>query len=167
MIGLLLPPLNDKNLPWLDVIHPSVVHSVIAMALITVVFDLIGVLTRRRNLFEVSFWNLLVATVAIFVAIIFGQIEAGLATPYGASRDILNYHSTLGWSLAAILSLLTGWRYVARQKDPTVLPRGFLIIDAVLAVLVFCQVYLGDKLVWVYGLHTVPVVEAVRSGALS
>jgi uncharacterized membrane protein len=168
MIGLLLlPPLNDKNLPWLDVIHPIVVHFVIAMALITVVFDLIGVITRRRNLFEVSFWNLVVATVAIFVAIIFGQIEAGLATPYGASRDILNYHSTLGWSLAAILSLLTGWRYVARQKDPTVLPRGFLIIDSVLAVLVFCQVYLGDKLVWVYGLHTVPVVEAVRSGALS
>jgi uncharacterized membrane protein len=168
MIGLLLlPPLNDKNLPWMDVIHPIVVHFVIAMTLITVVFDLIGVITRRRNLFEVSFWNLLVATVAIFVAIIFGQIEAGLATPYGASRDILNYHSTLGWSLAAILSLLTGWRYVARQKDPTVLPRGFLIIDSVLAVLVFCQVYLGDKLVWVYGLHTVPVVEAVRSGALS
>ncbi|MDP7994901.1 MAG: DUF2231 domain-containing protein [Synechococcus sp. SP2 MAG] len=167
MIGLLLPPLNDKNLPWLDVIHPIVVHFVIAMALITVVFDLIGVLTRRRNLFEVSFWNLLVATVAIFVAIIFGQIEAGLATPYGASRDILNYHSTLGWSLAAILSLLTGWRYVARQKDPTVLPPGFLIFDSILAVLVLCQVYLGDKLVWVYGLHTVPVVEAVRSGALS
>jgi len=166
MIGL-LPPLNDKNLPWLDVIHPIVVHFVIAMALITVVFDLIGVITRRHNLFEVSFWNLLVATVAIFVAIIFGQIEAGLATPYGASRDLLNYHSTLGWSLAAMLSLLTGWRYVARQKDPTVLPRGFLIIDSVLAVLVFCQVYLGDKLVWVYGLHTVPVVEAVRSGALS
>ena len=167
MIGLLLPPLNDKNLPWLDVIHPIVVHFVIAMALITVVFDLIGVVTRRRQLFEVSFWNLLVATVAIFVAIIFGQIEAGLATPYGASRDILNYHSTLGWSLAAILSLLTGWRYVARQKDPTVLPPGFLIIDSILAGLVFCQVYLGDKLVWVYGLHTVPVVEAVRSGALS
>ena len=166
MIGL-LPPLNDKNLPWLDVIHPIVVHFVIAMALITVVFDLIGVITRRRNLFEVSFWNLFVATVAIFVAIIFGQIEAGLATPYGASRDILNYHSTIGWSLAAILSILTGWRYVARQKDPTVLPRGFLIIDAVLAVLVFCQVYLGDKLIWVYGLHTVPVVEAVRSGALA
>ena len=166
MIGL-LPPLNDKNLPWLDVIHPIVVHFVIAMALITVVFDLIGVITGRRNLFEVSFWNLLVATIAIFVAIIFGQIEAGLATPYGASRDLLNYHSTLGWSLAAILSLLTGWRYVARQKDPTVLPRGFLVIDSVLAVLVICQVYLGDKLVWVYGLHTVPVVDAVRSGVLS
>ena len=121
----LLPPLNDKNLPWLDVIHPIVVHFVIAMALISVVFDLIGVVTRRQNLFEVSFWNLLVATVAIFVAIIFGQVEAGLANPYGASRDILNLHSTIGWSLAGVLAVLTGWRYVVRQKDPTVLPSGF------------------------------------------
>ena len=163
----LLPPLNDKNLPWLDVIHPIVVHFVIAMALISVVFDLIGVVTRRQNLFEVSFWNLLVATVAIFVAIIFGQVEAGLANPSGASRDILNIHSTIGWSLAGVLAVLTGWRYVVRQKDPTVLPGGFLVVDGLLAALVFTQVYLGDKLVWVYGLHTVPVVDAIRSGVIS
>ena len=163
----LLPPLNDKNLPWLDVIHPIVVHFVIAMALISVVFDLIGVVTGKKNLFEVSFWNLIVATVAIFVAIIFGQVEAGLANPYGASRDILNIHSTIGWSLAGVLALLTGWRYVARQKDPANLPRGFLALDVVLAGLVITQVYLGDKLVWVYGLHTVPVVEAIRQGVVS
>ena len=163
----LLPPLNDKNLPWLDVIHPIVVHFVIAMALITVVFDAIGVISGKKNLFEVSFWNLIVATVAIFVAIIFGQVEAGLANPYGASRDILNIHSTIGWSLAGVLALLTGWRYVARQKDPANLPRGFLALDVVLAGLVITQVYLGDKLVWVYGLHTVPVVEAIRQGVVS
>jgi uncharacterized membrane protein len=137
------------------------------MALISVVFDLIGVVTRRQNLFEVSFWNLLVATVAIFVAIIFGQVEAGLANPYGASRDILNIHSTIGWSLAGVLAVLTGWRYVVRQKDPTVLPGGFLVVDGLLAALVITQVYLGDKLVWVYGLHTVPVVDAIRSGVIS
>jgi len=163
----LLPPLNDKNLPWIDVIHPIVVHFVIAMALITVMFDVIGAVTQKKNLFEVSFWNLIVATVAIFVAIIFGQVEAGLANPYGAARDILNYHSTIGWSLAGVLALLTGWRYVARQKDPTVLPKGFLAIDFVLAGLVVAQVYLGDKLVWIYGLHTVPVVDAIREGVLS
>lgn len=163
----LLPPLNDHNLPWMDTIHPIVVHFVIAMALISVVFDLVGVVTKRQNLFEVSFWNLLVATLAIFVAIIFGQVEAGLANPYGASRDILNIHSTIGWSLAGVLAVLTGWRYVVRQKDPTVLPAGFLVVDGLLAALVFTQVYLGDKLVWVYGLHTVPVVEAIRSGVIS
>ena len=163
----LLPPLNDKNLPWLDVIHPIVVQFVIDMDLIKVVFDVIGVISGKKNMFEVSFWNLIVATVAIFVAIIFGQVEAGLANPYGASRDILNIHSTIGWSLAGVLALLTGWRYVARQKDPANLPRGFLALDVVLAGLVITQVYLGDKLVWVYGLHTVPVVEAIRQGVVS
>ncbi len=34
----------------------------IAMALITVVFDVIGGLTRKTNLFEISFWNLIIAT---------------------------------------------------------------------------------------------------------
>ena len=36
--------------------------------------------------------------------------------------------------------------------------------EVLLVGLVFFQVYLGDLLVWVYGLHTVPVVEATRQG---
>ena len=162
----LLPALNEKNLPWIDVIHPIVVHFVIAMTLIAVVFDIIGIITKRSNLFEVSFLNLIVATIAIFIAIIFGQVEAGLANPYGASKDILNYHSTLGWSLAAILSIISGWRYVSRQNNPNNLSIGFLFVDVMLAFLVCVQVYLGDKLVWIYGLHTVPVVEAIRDGII-
>jgi uncharacterized membrane protein len=160
----LLPPLNDHNLPWMDTIHPIVVHFVIAMAVIAVVFDLIGVLARRPNLFEVSFWNLLFATLAIFVAIIFGQVEAGLANPYGASREILNLHSTLGWSLAGVLSVLTAWRYVIRSKDPQSLPLAFLAAGGLLSLLVVVQVSLGNQLIWVYGLHTVKVVEATRAG---
>jgi uncharacterized membrane protein len=167
MLDHLLPPLNDHNLPWMDTIHPIVVHFVIAMALISVVFDLVGVLMRKPQLFEVSFWNLIVATVAIFIAIIFGQIEAGLADPYGASRDILNLHSTIGWSLAGVLGVLTGWRYVVRQGDPLSLPRGVLVLDGVLALLVVTQVTLGNQLIWTYGLHTVKVVEAMRAGVLS
>ena len=166
MLEHLLPPLNDHNLPWMDTIHPIVVHFVIAMALITVVFDFIGAVTGRRSLFEVGWWNLLFATAAIFVAIIFGQVEAGLANPYGASREILNIHSTIGWSLAGILSVLTGWRYVLRSQDPLNLPLAFLGADAFLAGLVFLQVYLGDKLIWIYGLHTVKVVSAMREGLL-
>ncbi len=160
----LLPALNDHNLPWMDTIHPIVVHFVIAMALISVLFDLIGTLARRPRLFEVSFWNLLVATAAIFVAIIFGQIEAGLAEPYGASREILNLHSTIGWSLAGVLAVLTGWRYVIRSKDPARLPLAFLGAGGLLVALVAVQVTLGNQLIWTYGLHTVPVVEAIRAG---
>ena len=161
-----LPALNEKNLPWVDVIHPIVVHFVIAMALGAVFFDFVGIIFKKPNLFEVSFLNLTVATIAIFIAIVFGQIEAGLSNPYGISRDVLNYHSTIGWSLAGVLSVITGWRYVSRQSNPQVLSKGFVFIDIVLALLVCTQVYLGDMLVWIYGLHTVPVVQAVRDGLL-
>ena len=94
----------------------------------------------------------------------FGQVEAGLANPYGASRDILNLHSTIGWSLAGVLSMMSGWRYVIRSKDPQQLPLAFLGAGGLLSALIVLQVTLGNQLIWVYGLHTVPVVQAMRSG---
>jgi uncharacterized membrane protein len=161
-----LPPLNEHNLPYPDTMHPIVVHFVIAMVLFAVVCDLIGVLTKNERLFEVSWWNLAFATVSIFVAIIFGQIEAGLAEPYAAATATLNLHTLLGWSLSGVIATATAWRYVLRSRDPKRLPLPFLGMGVVLTFLVIVQVYLGDLLVWVYGLHTVPVVEAVRRGGL-
>ena len=162
----LLPPLNDHNLPWMDTIHPIVVHFVIAMALIAFVFDVIGVVWRKPALFEVSFWNLLFATGAIFVAIIFGQVEAGLAAPYGAARQILDLHTTIGWSLAGVLSLVTAWRFVLRNRDPQALPLAYLGVGSLVSGLILVQVALGDQLIWTYGLHTVKVVAAARQGLI-
>ncbi len=161
-----LPPLNEHNLPYPDTMHPIVVHFVIAMVLFAVLCDGIGYFTRNVRLYEVSWWNLFFATVSIFIAIIFGQIEAGLAEPYAAATATLSLHTLLGWSLSGILAAVTAWRYILRSRDPKTLPLPFLAVGGLLTGLVFFQVYLGDVLVWVYGLHTVPVVEAVRRGVL-
>lgn len=161
-----LPPLNDHNLPYPDTIHPIVVHFAIAMVLFAVLCDVIGYFTRNTRLYEVSWWNLFFATISIFIAIIFGQIEAGLAEPYAAAELTLNLHTLLGWSLSGILAAVTAWRYVLRSRNPKSLPLPFLGVGVLLVGLVCVQVYLGDVLVWVYGLHTVPVVEATREGVL-
>lgn len=161
-----LPPLNDHNLPYPDTIHPIVVHFVIAMVLFAVFCDVVGYFSRNSRLFEVSWWNMFFATIAIFIAIIFGQIEAGLAEPYNAVEPVLNIHTLIGWSLSGIITAITGWRYVIRLRDPEKVPVPYLGVGLVLTGLVLFQVYLGDELVWVYGLHTVPVVEAVKAGVL-
>ncbi|HEY9761748.1 MAG TPA: DUF2231 domain-containing protein [Trichocoleus sp.] len=161
-----LPPLNEHNLPYPDTIHPIVVHFVIAMVLFAFVCDLIGYFTKNSKLLEVSWWNLFFATVSIFIAVIFGQIEAGLAEPYNAAVDTLNLHTLLGWSLSGILTAITGWRYVIRRNSQS-LPVAYLVVGLLLTVLVLFQTYLGDLLVWVYGLHTAPVVDATRGGRLS
>ncbi|NJK36955.1 MAG: DUF2231 domain-containing protein [Oscillatoriales cyanobacterium RM2_1_1] len=162
-----LPPLNDHNLPYPDTLHPIVVHFVIAMVLFAVLCDVIGYFTRNPRLYEVSWWNLSFATVSIFVAIIFGQLEAGLAQPYDAVESTLNLHTIIGWSLSGIIAALTAWRYIIRFNDMNQqLTLPYLGVELLLIGLVFFQVYLGDELVWVYGLHSVPVVEAIRDGVL-
>ncbi|MEL6470891.1 MAG: DUF2231 domain-containing protein [Cyanobacteria bacterium J06614_10] len=166
MFENLLPPLNNHNLPYPDTIHPIVVHFVIAMVLFGVVCDAIAYFTKNTRLYEVGWWNMVFATISIFIAIIFGQVEAGLATPYAAAAGDLNLHTLLGWSLSAILAGITGWRYIIRLNSPESLPDAYLGVNAVLTAIVLFQVYLGDKLVWVYGLHTEAVVEAGRRGLL-
>ncbi|WP_424094257.1 DUF2231 domain-containing protein [Moorena producens] len=161
-----LPPLNDHNLPYPDTIHPIVVHFVIAMVLFAVFCDAVGYFSRNYRLYEVSWWNLFFATISIFIAVIFGQIEAGLAEPYTAAEGTLNLHTLIGWSLSGIIAGVTAWRYIIRSRNPKELPIPFLGVGVLLVGLVFVQVYLGDLLVWVYGLHTVPVVEGTREGLL-
>ncbi|MFB2920954.1 DUF2231 domain-containing protein [Aerosakkonema funiforme] len=159
-------PLNNENLPYPDPIHPIIVHFIIAMVFFSFFCDVVGYFTRRHRLFEVSFWNLVVAAIAIFFAVIFGQFEAGLADPYDAVKPTLNLHTITGWSLSAILVAITAWRFVIRNRDPLKIPPAYLGAATFLSLLVFFQTYLGTELVWVYGLHIEPVVEATKQGVL-
>ncbi len=158
--------LNEYNLPYPDPIHPIIVHFVIAMILFSVLCDLLGFLTRRNRFFEVSWWNLVVASVSIFFAILFGQFEAALAEPYEAARPVLQLHTLIGWSLGALVVGMTAWRSYLRLHNPLKVPPVYLGAGLLLSGLVCYQVLLGAKLVWVYGLHTSPVVEATRKGLL-
>ncbi|WP_242056541.1 MULTISPECIES: DUF2231 domain-containing protein [unclassified Nostoc] len=132
------------------------------MVLFSFVCDVIGYFTRNVRLFEVAFWNMFVAAIAIFVAIIFGQFEAGLAQIYPAVQPTLNFHTIMGWSLGAIIAIITAWRFVIRDRNPLKVPPAYLGAATFLVCLVLLQIYLGSKLFWVYGLHVEPVVEAMK-----
>ncbi len=161
-----LPPLNDQNLPYPDTIHPIIVHFVIAMVFFAYFCDIAGYLSRNHRLFEVSWWNMVVASVAVFFAVIFGEFEAALAQPYSAAQTILELHTINGWSLAVILAGLTAWRGIIRIRDPLKVPVVYLGAATILMCMVGFQIYLGSLVDWVYGLHTVPVVEATKEGIL-
>ena len=158
--------LNRQGLPYPDPIHPILVHFVIAMVFFSFVCDVIGYFTHRQRLFEVSVWNLIIASICIFLAVIFGQFEAGLAQPYEAAEGALSLHTIMGWSLAALTVAIAAWRFVIRRQTPLKVSPLYLGASTVLSCLVFFQMMLGSELVWVYGLHIEPVVEATRKGLL-
>jgi uncharacterized membrane protein len=158
--------LNSQNLPYSDPIHPVVIHFIIAMVFFAFFCDVVGYFTRNHRLYEVSFWNLMVASAATLVAVPVGQFEAGIAQSYEAAKSTLNIHSILGWSLSVILFAFTAWRFVMRNRDPIKLSPLYLGASTVLVCALFLQMTLGTQLVWVYGLHIEPVVEAGRQGLL-
>jgi hypothetical protein len=55
---------------------------------------------------------------------------------------------------------------IIRTRNSEKLPIHYMVAGLFLTLIVGLQVYLGDELVWVYGLHTVPVVEAVKNTIL-
>jgi len=156
--------LNSQNLPYPDPLHPIIVHFVIAMIFFSFCCDVVGYFTRNVHLFEVGFWNIFVAALAIFVAIIFGQFEAGLAQVYPAVQPTLNFHTVMGWSLGVIVAAIAAWRFGIRNRNPLKVPPAYLGVASFLICLMCLQVYLGSKLFWVYGLHVEPVVEAMKRG---
>lgn len=163
-------PLNSSALPYPDPLHPVIVHFVIAMVLFAFCCDVAGRFIpfqkEKQKLFEVSFWNMIVASVAIFFAVIAGQFEAAIAPTYPAVESVLTRHQILGWSLSAIVVSMTAWRLVIRSRSLFQMPSAYLGAATFLAVLVCLQVYLGSQLVWEYGLHVKPVVQALQQGEI-
>jgi len=158
--------LNSQGLPYPDPVHPIVVHFVIAMVFFSFTCDVVGYLTHRHRLFEVSFWNLVSASISIFLAVLFGQFEAGLAQPSEAAQSTLSLHTGTGWFLAAFTVAMTAWRFVIRRQSPLKVSPVYLGATTFLSCLVLFQMVLGTQLVWVYGLHVESMVEATRQGAL-
>ena len=161
-----LPKLNDQNLPYPDTLHPIIVHFVIAMVIFAYGCDIAGYLNKNHRLFEVSWWNMVVAAIAVFFAVIFGEFEAALANPYPAAQPVLEWHTINGWSLSVLLVATTAWRGIIRIKNPLKVSAVYLGVTTLLICLIGLQIYLGCLVDWVYGLHTVPVVQATKDGLL-
>jgi uncharacterized membrane protein len=159
--------LNSSALPYPDPLHPVIVHFVIAMVAFSFVCDALGYFTSNSRLFEVSFWNMLVASTAVFFAVIAGQFEAGIAPTYSAVEAVLTHHQLLGWSMSALIVIATAWRFVLRSRSLFKISPAYLGVSAFLITLLGLQVYLGSQLVWQYGLHVKPVVQSIAQGKLS
>lgn len=157
--------LNDYNLPYPIPLHSIAVHFVIAMVVVAVIFDLMGYFTRQQRFFNLGWWNLVFATVAIIIAIGLGQFEAAMAVPSQGAQPTLDRHMAIGWLLAFILVNLTLWRGVLRYHAKFPFSLLYLGISLLTVGLVFYQVFLGTELVWIHGLHVKPVVEALRLDA--
>ena len=110
-----MPPIRPVEL------HPIIVHFPIALLILSVTFDFLGVFLRRWGLTEAASWLLVFGTPSAGFALLSGWVSEHYVT-VGAAGDILHWHKVVAVLTTALFSLLLLLRLV------WLAPRGFALL---------------------------------------
>lgn len=115
-----MPPIRPVEL------HPIIVHFPIALLVLSVTFDFLGVFLRRWGLTETATWLLIFGTPSAGVALLSGWVSEHYVT-VGAAGEILHLHKVVAVLTTALFGLLLFMRLV------WLAPRGFALFARVSA----------------------------------
>jgi len=139
-------------------IHAVVVHFAIGLVLISVLFDILGAITKKDSLKNAGFWTLMFGTMAVIVAVITGIMEAKELSGEGAippeAVAHLKKHRNIGLLLMFMLPLLAGFRIFVYKNKQHFLYLVYAVISVIFALAIAYQGNLGGKLVYKYGIGT-------------
>lgn len=107
-------------------LHPIIVHFPIALLILSVTFDFLGVFLRRWGLTDAATWLLLFGTPSAGMALLSGWVSEHYVT-VGAAGDILHLHKVVAVLTTVLFSLLLFVRLV------WLAPRGFALLHRVAA----------------------------------
>ena len=113
-----MPPIRPVEL------HPIIVHFPIALLILSVALDFLGVFLRRWGLTTTATWLLLFGTPGAGVALLSGWVSEHYVT-VDAAGDLLHLHKVVAVLTTLLFSLLLFVRLV------WLAPRGFALLDRV------------------------------------
>ena len=132
LIDQLSNQLGANGLPYSIPIHPNLVHLTLGLFIISITFDIVGMLfplqkwvfkflaipVERTNFFDVAWYNMLGSVVITFFTVAAGFYEMLLATPpadvksaWGMqAMETMLWHGVGGVFLLALILVMTVWR---------------------------------------------------------
>jgi uncharacterized membrane protein len=131
--------------------HPVLVHFTIALFSLSVLFDILGKLTKLEGFRSAAWFNLIFASLSVIATVIFGLIAESRAPHTDAGHELLETHETIGFIVLGIIFILTIWRIILKSKLPV---KGLAIyfVFSVLGVgLMFVGGYYGGEMVYTHG----------------
>lgn len=137
-------------------LHPFVIHFPIALLTISVVCDIVGVLTNRDQLCFTGFLLLVLGTIGALIAALTGDAAQHTAGTIPGIHDILEQHEDLAtytiW--LAVLLVLGRAHFAIKKRFLGVARAVYLVLALALACLVLYSGYTGGKMVYEFGAGT-------------
>jgi uncharacterized membrane protein len=139
-------------------LHAVVVHFAIGLVLVSVLFDILGVMLKKDSLKDAGLWTMVFGSAGVIVAVITGIAEAKELSSEGAippeAIAYLKTHRNIGLLLMFLIPLLAGLRIFVYVKKQEFLHYVYVGISIIFALVIIYQGNLGGKLVYKFGLGT-------------
>lgn len=132
-------------------LHPIFVHFTIALIVVFVLLDFIGLFTRNPAYHFAAWINLIIAAIFTVATVAAGMAAEVMLKPSVAAHDTLDVHRTLAFAVSGVLALLLIWRIALRGRFPK---KGGAIYGAmgILAIALTAGTgYYGGEMVYQYG----------------
>jgi len=133
-------------------IHPVTVHFTIALFTISILFDLIGMITRNEKWHQAGWYNLIFAGIASLISVFTGLIDSNQLHLQSEAAATLDTHKTAAFIISAMILGCLFWRITFKGNFPhrrKLVYFGIVIFGFL--VLVYGS-YQGGKLVYQYGI---------------
>ncbi len=146
-------------------LHPTVVHFVIAIPVIVLILELINLIIKRRTLSVLSLFLLVLVMVAMagayFSGVTDGKEALSLLSPEGQSE--LKEHKLIGIYLVYISASMVILKLLFMAFSKMVAKLFFILLLIGFIALIFIQGKDGGELVYKYGANSEAVANIVSS----
>ncbi len=136
--------------------HPIIVDFAVALLVTSVAFDLLASIVEERDLRVVSWWTLMIGTVAAALSVVSGYVAANLAGDEARVVETVTLHRNLGITTLACFSSCALWRI----RHPGTFPRryrdAYWALTAIGMAALVVTAYFGGILVFRLGVGYLP-----------
>lgn len=133
-------------------LHAALNDFPAALLLVSVLFDLLGIFTKRDSFKAAGFWTLVVGVLGTGGAVLAGEMAEDAVEHSDQAHAVMETHETLGIIVLVLFGLLAAWRIVRKgvwspAEQPIALTAGVIGV----ALMVYTS-KLGGSLVFDHGL---------------
>src|SRR5579871_477572 len=125
--------------------HPVIVHLPIGVFIIGLLFDVLALLRKDRNLTLAGYYNLTAAAITSLLAVATGLLAWWFAFGHSALQGTLLYHLILGLVTSGLIWLLWWMRFRSSDKGAP-LSRAYMVIAVIAFMVISITGHLGGTL---------------------
>lgn len=136
--------------------HPIIVDFAVALLVVSFGFDVLASVVNDRDLRVVSWWTLLIGTVAAALAVVSGYAAANVASAEPSVVETISLHRNLGIVTLVCYAACSAWRIPHPGSFPDRYRDLYWALAAIGLAALVLTAYFGGILVFRLGVGYIP-----------